>query len=303
MKIKRGISLLLMLSLVLTSMVGLTGEQAQAETKPAPMGEIVYSHFAYHDTWTTQWQGRDDQYSDRGKKLDSNLKISWDRGAPNTTQNSKITLSAEAFNVKNAEEFKKQYVVIPLQPVALIGSGYSAEQAEKLISDTLKNAPTLGTDRDVFDGKYIGKGVTNYSVNNSGIYSSGDTLNIPISYTLATPDPNDIWGEDLTTKVGDDKAGLPALVQQYKASGLSYSDFKAKAGQFFILPESSLQHLWNNGTLASGTVGWRWYIPFAVIRIAPTADLNVTGLTVDIDEPTGDITCEASVENSFLFIK
>ena len=43
-----------MLSLVLTSMVGLTGEQAQAETKPAPMGEIVYSHYAYHDTWTTQ---------------------------------------------------------------------------------------------------------------------------------------------------------------------------------------------------------------------------------------------------------
>ena len=303
MKIKRGISLLLMLSLVLTSMVGLTGEQAQAETKPAPMGEIVYSHFAYHDTWTTQWQGAGDISSDFGKKLGSNLKISWDRGAPTTTQNSNIILSAEAFNVKNAEEFKKQYVVIPLQPVALIGSGYSAEQAEKLISDTLKNAPTLGTNRDKFDEKYVYKGVTNYSVNNSGIYSSGDTLNIPISYTLATPDPNDIWGEDLTTKVGDINSGLPALVQQYKASGLSYADFKAKAGQFFILPESSLQHLWNNGTLASGTVGWRWYIPFAVIRIAPTADLNVTGLIVDIDEPTGDITCEASVENSFLFIK
>ena len=44
-------------------------------------------------------------------------------------------------------------------------------------------------------------------------------------------------------------------------------------------------------------------MPFAVIRIAPPADLKVTGLTVDIDEPTGDITCEASVENSFLFIK
>ena len=235
-----------MLSLVLTSMVGLTGEQAQAETKPAPMGEIVYSHFAYHDTWTTQWQGADDSYSEYGKKLDSNLKISWDRGAPTSTQNSNIILSAEAFNVKNAEEFKKQYVVIPLQPVALIGSGYSAEQAEKLISDTLKNAPTLGTNRDKFDEKYVYKGVTNYSVNNSGIYSSGDTLNIPISYTLATPDPNDIWGEDLTTKVGDTYSGLPALVQQYKASGLSYSDFKAKASQFFILPESSLQHIWNN---------------------------------------------------------
>ena len=303
MKIKRGISLLLMLSLVLTSMVGLTGEQAQAETKPAPMGEIVYSHFAYHDTWTTQWQGADDHTTDYGKKLDSNLKISWDRGAPTTTQNSNIILSAEAFNVKNAEEFKKQYAVIPLQPVALIGSGYSAEQAEKLISDTLKNAPTLGTDILKFKEKHIDKGVTNYSVNNSGINSSGDTLNIPISYTLSTPNPDDIWGEDLTTKVGNINTGLPALVQQYKALGLSYADFKAKAGQFFILPESSLQHLWNNGTLASGTVGWRWYIPFAVIRIAPTADLNVTGLTVDIDEPTGDITCEASVENSFLFIK
>ena len=248
-------------------------------------------------------QGRTDIYSDYGKKLDSNLKISWDRGAPTSTQNSNIILSAEAFNVKNAEEFKKQYVVIPLQPVALIGSGYSAEQAEKLISDTLKNAPTLGTDRDKFDEKHVYKGVTNYSVNNSGIYSSGDTLNIPISYTLATPNPNDIWGEDLTTKVGDTYSGLPALVQQYKAAGLSYSDFKAKASQFFILPESSFQHIWNNGTLASGTVGWRWYMPFAVIRIAPTADLKVTGLTVDIDEPTGDITCEASVENSFLFIK
>lgn len=303
MKIKRSISLLLMLSLVLTSMVGLTGEQAQAETKPAPMGEIVYSHFAYHDTWTTQWQGADDHTTDYGKKLNSNLKISWDRGVPTSTQNSNIILSAEAFNVKNAEEFKKQYAVIPLQPVALIGSGYSAEQAEKLISDTLKNAPTLGTDILKFKEKYIDKGVTNYSVNNSGIYSSGDTLNIPISYTLATPDTDDIWGEDLTTKVGNINTGLPALVQQYKALGLSYSDFKAKAGQFFILPESSLQHLWNNGTLASGTVGWRWYIPFAVIRIAPTADLNVTGLIVDIDEPTGDITCEASVENSFLFIK
>ena len=303
MKIKRRISLLLMLSLVLTSMVGLTGEQAQAETKPAPMGEIVYSHFAYHDTWTTQWIGADDPSTDYGKQDDRNLDISWDRGKPSLTQNSKIILSAEAFNVKNAEEFKKQYVVIPLQPVALIGSGYSAEQAEKLISDTLKNAPTLGTERKAFDGKYINKGVTNYSVNNSGINSSGDTLNIPISYTLATPDTDDIWGEDLTTKVGDTDKGLPALVQQYKALGLSYSDFKAKASHFFILPESSLQHLWNNGTLASGTVGWRWYIPFAVIRIAPTADLNVTGLTVDIYEPTGDITCEASVENSFLFIK
>lgn len=301
MKIKRSISLLLMLSLVLTSMVGLTGEQAQAETKPAPMGEIVYSHYAYHDTWTTQWQGAGDSYSEYGKKLDSNLKISWDRGKPTTTQNSNIILSAEAFNVKNAEEFKKQYVVIPLQPVALIGSGYSAEQAEKLMSDTLKNAPTLGSNRIAFDDKYIGKGVTNYSVNNSGINSSGDTLNIPISYTLATP--NGIWAEDLTTKVGDINSGLPALVQQYKASGLSYSDFKSKASQFFILPESSLQHIWNNGTLASGTVGWRWYMPFAVIRIAPPADLKVTGLTVDIDEPTGDITCEASVENSFLFIK
>ena len=292
-----------MLSLVLTSMVGLTGEQAQAETKPAPMGEIVYSHFAYHDTWTTQWQGADDHTTDYGKKLNSNLKISWDRGVPTSTQNSNIILSAEAFNVKNAEEFKKQYVVIPLQPVALIGSGYSAEQAEKLISDTLKNAPTLGTDILKFKEKYIDKGVTNYSVNNSGIYSSGDTLNIPISYTLATPDTDDIWGEDLTTKVGDTDKGLPALVQQYKALGLSYSDFKAKASHFFILPESSLQHIWNNGTLASGTVGWRWYMPFAVIRIAPPADLNVTGLTVDIDGPTGDITCEATVENSFLFIK
>ena len=37
--------------------------------------------------------------------------------------------------------------------------------------------------------------------------------------------------------------------------------------------------------------------------IPPLKDLEVTGLTVDIDEPTGDITCEASVENSFLFIK
>ncbi|WP_347353946.1 hypothetical protein [Acetoanaerobium noterae] len=34
--------------------------------------------------------------------------------------------------------------------------------------------------------------------------------------------------------------------------------------------------------------------------IPPLKDLEVTGLTVDIDEPTGDITCEASVENSFL---
>jgi len=84
MKIKRSISLLLMLSLVLTSIVGLTGEQAQAETKPAPMGEIVYSHFAYHDTWTTQWEGRGDIYSDHGKKLSSNLNLSWDRGKPAT---------------------------------------------------------------------------------------------------------------------------------------------------------------------------------------------------------------------------
>ena len=180
-----------MLSLVLISMVGLTGEQAQAETKPAPMGEIVYSHFAYHDTWTTQWQGRTDIYSDYGKKLDSNLKISWDRGAPTSTQNSKITLSAEAFNVKNAEEFKKQYVVIPLQPVALIGSGYSAEQAEKLISDTLKNAPTLGTDRDVFDGKYIGKGVTNYSVNNSGQYSTDRNSQHPSRHQASCYSPSD----------------------------------------------------------------------------------------------------------------
>ena len=156
MKIKRGISLLLMLSLVLTSMVGLTGEQAHAETKPAPMGEIVYSHFAYHDTWTTQWQGAGDISSDFGKDLASNLKISWDRGKPTSTQNSNIILSAEAFNVKNAEEFKKQYAVIPLQPVALIGSGYSAEQAEKLISETLKNAPTLGTNRKLFDEKSNG---------------------------------------------------------------------------------------------------------------------------------------------------
>ena len=37
--------------------------------------------------------------------------------------------------------------------------------------------------------------------------------------------------------------------------------------------------------------------------IPPLKDLEVTGLTVDIDEPTGDITCEASVENNLLFIK
>ncbi len=41
----------------------------------------------------------------------------------------------------------------------------------------------------------------------------------------------------------------------------------------------------------------------ATCGIPPLKDLEVTGLTVDIDEPTGDITCEASVENSFLFIK
>ena len=41
----------------------------------------------------------------------------------------------------------------------------------------------------------------------------------------------------------------------------------------------------------------------AFCGIPPLKDLEVTGLTVDIDEPTGDITCEASVENSFLFIK
>jgi hypothetical protein len=41
----------------------------------------------------------------------------------------------------------------------------------------------------------------------------------------------------------------------------------------------------------------------ALCGIPPLKDLEVTGLTVDIDEPTGDITCEASVENSFLFIK
>ena len=37
----------------------------------------------------------------------------------------------------------------------------------------------------------------------------------------------------------------------------------------------------------------------ALCGIPPLKDLEVTGLTVDIDEPTGDITCEASVENSF----
>ncbi len=41
----------------------------------------------------------------------------------------------------------------------------------------------------------------------------------------------------------------------------------------------------------------------ATCGIPPLKDLEVTGLTVDIDGPTGDITCEASVENSFLFIK
>lgn len=76
------------------------------------MGEIVYSHFAYHDTWTTQWQGAGDISSDFGRKLDSNLKISWDRGAP-AKPKFKDNSQCKAFNVKNAEF--KQYVVIPLQ--------------------------------------------------------------------------------------------------------------------------------------------------------------------------------------------
>ncbi len=304
MRIKRGISLLLMLSLVLTSLVGLTGEQVQAEPKPAPMGEVVYAHFGYHDTWTTQWIGKGDLATEEGKTLSSNLSISWDKGAPKSSQTSEITLSAAAFNVSNAEEFKNQYKVVPLQPAALMSFGYSAEQADKIIADTLaRNAsipagePSMGTSLDPFIEKYVDKGVTNYSINNNGINSSGDNIKIPMSYALSGPN-TDFWGEDLTEMVGNAYSGLPARVATYKAEGRTYAEFRTWVLQYYVMPESSLQHLWNNGYLASGTVGWRWYIPFAVIRVGQPGDLNVPDLSITVDNG-GDITCEATVENSF----
>lgn len=93
----------------------------------------------------------------------------------------------------------------------------------------------------------------------------------------------------------DPNIGILANVRQYKSNGWPYSEFR-NINQSFIQLLKMYQELWNTETLGNGVVGWRWYIPFAVIRIAPSADLNVTGLTVDIDEPTGNITCEASVE-------
>lgn len=304
MRIKRGISLLLMLSLVLTSLVGLTGEQVQAEPKPAPMGEVVYAYFGYHDTWTTAWQGTGDPSSGGGRDLAANLTISWDKGAPKSSQTSEITLSAAAFNVSNAEEFKNQYKVVPLQPAALMSFGYSAEQADKIIADTLarnasipEGSPSMGTSLDPFIEKYVDKGVTNYSINNNGINSSGDNIKIPMSYALSGPN-TDFWGEDLTAMVGDVNSGLPARVAQYKAEGRTYAEFRTWVLQYYVMPESSLQHLWNNGYLASGTVGWRWYIPFAVIRVGQPGDLNVPEMEVNIT-PTGDIECIVDVENSF----
>ena len=84
--IKRPLSLLLLIALVLPlfQLVGMEGLTANAEEKSILAGTPVYSHYAYHDTWTTQWQGAGDISSKNGKDLASNLTISWDRGAPTT---------------------------------------------------------------------------------------------------------------------------------------------------------------------------------------------------------------------------
>ena len=64
--IKRPLSLLLLIALVLPlfQLAGMEGLTANAEEKNILEGKPVYSHYAYHDTWTTQWQGADDHTTD-----------------------------------------------------------------------------------------------------------------------------------------------------------------------------------------------------------------------------------------------
>lgn len=52
-----------MLSLLLSSIAGLTEWKAQAAGPNTPLGEIVYTHFGYHDTWTDDWQDYDNAYT------------------------------------------------------------------------------------------------------------------------------------------------------------------------------------------------------------------------------------------------
>ena len=100
-------------------------------------------------------------------------------------------------------------------------------------------------------------------------------------------------------------------------------DAPAVGGTIWVLPQdnhtiskaANLQRLKNWGATDPGFNNPTGFANDAITRakyqagnsafcgIPPLKDLEVTGLTVDIDEPTGDITCEASVENSFLFIK
>jgi len=57
--IKRPLSLLLLIALVLPlfQLVGVEGLTANAEEKSTLEGKPVYSHYAYHDTWTGDWDG------------------------------------------------------------------------------------------------------------------------------------------------------------------------------------------------------------------------------------------------------
>ena len=292
-------------------MTGLIGEKAEAAVPPELSGEIVLAQNGYHDTWTAAWEGYSNNPELYGIGTDNpnNLNKSYDRGKPLSNQSTDLTLDATAFVVTSAEEFKKQFRVVPLYPASLEALGMTSAEAEEFITKALSpsvSGSMQGATYDAYLQKYVDTGVSNLSIDNDGITMDGNVIKVPASYKLEAVqsgwDSNKYkpYGIDMRNIVIDPNIGILANVRQYKSNGWPYSEFRKHQSEFYSATENVYQELWNTETLGNGVVGWRWYMPFAVIRIAPPADLKVTGLTVDIDEPTGDITCEASVENSFL---
>ena len=314
--IKRPLSLLLLIALVLPlfQLVGVEGLTANAEEKSILEGKPVYSHYAYHDTWTGDWEGYTlDPIAGKGNGVNgspnyNNENKSYDRGNPLSMQSSTISLELSAFNVTSLEEFKNKFTVVPLTPQALMNMGLSAEEADTFIGKAVSPSMVTGGistgDVKAFKKRYASLSVTDYTINNDGIKLAGDNVVIPLSYRLATENPVDgnpeaPWGIDMRDRVLNPTDGMIVNINMYKSAGKGYEEFREHQMKYFSAPEDAIRSLWDNGMVNPGAVGWRWYMPFTVLQKETLKDLNVTELTVDIDEPTGDITCEASVENSF----
>ncbi len=81
---KKIISFLLMAVLLIPIFTVSYAEPKSYESEYLPEGELYFTTFGYHDTWTNAWEDWDNDLSEKGTLLPRNQTKTYDKGKPNT---------------------------------------------------------------------------------------------------------------------------------------------------------------------------------------------------------------------------